>query len=166
MAVSLGLSLLPYKPWEMMTQGRPEPVGRWSAPTMVSSPQSTLISERSSGLGPFCLGGAVAGVKYTGVRTTEHVVIRRGGGMAETDPVRQERFILRSEGLDLRVFAAVPANEEVASPCVQIHHGGGGFDPLYEQMAQQLARHGFLGVALIHRGYPGSEGCQQYGKGE
>lgn len=86
--------------------------------------------------------------------------------MAETDPVRQERFILRSEGLDLRVFAAVPANEEVASPCVQIHHGGGGFGPLYEQMAEQLARHGILGVALIHRGYPGSEGCQQYGKGE
>jgi len=33
-------------------------------------------------------------------------------------------------------------------------------------MIETLARRGFAGIAMIHRGYPGSEGRQEYGQGE
>lgn len=86
--------------------------------------------------------------------------------MRRAEGIRQERFVLCSEGLGLQVFVATPQEGSVLLPTVQIHHGGGGFDPLYEQMAVSLAQRGFVGVAMVHRGYPGSEGHMEYGKGE
>lgn len=86
--------------------------------------------------------------------------------MGRTEQVRQERFVLRSDGLRLQVFVAIPRESARTLPSVQINHGGGGFDPLYEQMAVALAQRGFVGVAMVHRGYPGSDGHMEYGKGE
>lgn len=51
-------------------------------------------------------------------------------------------------------------------PSVQIHHAGGGYEPIYEQMASELAARGIVGITMIHRGYLGSEGEMEYGKGE
>lgn len=76
-----------------------------------------------------------------------------------------EVFKLDSNGIRLRVFVAVPRGEG-PFPAVQIHHAGGGYEPIYEQMAKQLALLGIVGIAMIHRGYPGSGGVMEYGKGE
>ena len=51
-------------------------------------------------------------------------------------------------------------------PLVQIHHGGGGYESIYEEMAMEMAQNGIVGVTMIHRGYLGSEGEMEYGKGE
>ncbi|GAB4275803.1 MAG: hypothetical protein Kow0092_31480 [Deferrisomatales bacterium] len=85
----------------------------------------------------------------------------------DDDLVRCERWTLISQGLSLPVFAAWPAGGPAGPwPTVQIHHGGGGYDPLYEHMARSLAALGFVGVTLVHRGYPGAQGRMEYGKGE
>ena len=81
-------------------------------------------------------------------------------------PFRTEVFMLESQGLKLRVFIAVPEPLEDPMPLVQIHHGGGGYEPIYEEMAMEMAANGFVGAAMIHRGYAGSEGEMEYGKGE
>lgn len=84
----------------------------------------------------------------------------------EDKPVKTEVFMLESEGLRLRVFLAVPAAGQGPFPLVQIHHPGGGYDPVYEHMSMQLSECGIAGAAMIHRGYPGSEGEMAYGGGE
>jgi len=86
--------------------------------------------------------------------------------MMRTDGVRQERFVLTSDGLGLQVFVASPESENKPCASVQIHHAGGGYEPIYEHMAVQIARRGMVGITMIHRGYPGSGGRQEYGKGE
>ena len=86
--------------------------------------------------------------------------------MQHADQFRQERFVLRSSGLELQVFVAIPPSSARPLPSVQIHHGGGGFEPLYEQMATALAQRGLVGIAMVHRGFPGSDGHMEYGKGE
>jgi dipeptidyl aminopeptidase/acylaminoacyl peptidase len=70
-----------------------------------------------------------------------------------------------SEGLKLRVFLARP-EEEGPFPTVLVNHGGGGMDDVYEEMCLELAGRGCLAAAMTFRGYPGSEGRQEYGKGE
>ena len=80
--------------------------------------------------------------------------------------IHQEVFMLDSEGLDLRVFLACPESGSEPLPSVQIHHAGGGYESIYEHMAVDLAEKGFVGVAMTHRGYPGSDGEMEYGKGE
>ena len=80
--------------------------------------------------------------------------------------VSTEDFYLRSEGLELKAFAARPDEGQGPFPAVQIHHGGGGYEPVYSSMAEALALNGIIGVTLIHRGYPGSQGHQEYGGGE
>ena len=80
--------------------------------------------------------------------------------------VSREDFLLHSDGLRLSASVTLPGSGQGPFPCVQIHHGGGGFDPSYSRMARWLAERGFVGVTLIHRGYPGSEGRMEYGKGE
>jgi len=78
----------------------------------------------------------------------------------------KEHFTFISEGLKLRGFIAVPESSLPTLPSVQIHHAGGGYSAVYEHMAVDLARNGFVGVTIVHRGYPGSEGSMEYGKGE
>jgi len=80
--------------------------------------------------------------------------------------IHRERFVLSSEGVRLRGFLAKPPAARQPLPVVQIHHAGGGYEPIYEHMALELAQRGYMGVTLIHRGYPGSEGRMEYGKGE
>ena len=84
--------------------------------------------------------------------------------MAE-EGIRKEVFMLASDGIRLRVFLAMPPGSG-PFPSVQIHHAGGGYEPVYEEMATELAERGFVGIAMIHRGYPGSGGFMEYGKGE
>ena len=79
---------------------------------------------------------------------------------------RTEVFRLNSHGLSLGVFLAVPEPLGKPLPLVQVHHGGAGFESVYEDMAKELAQNGIVGAAMIHRGYPGSEGEMEYGKGE
>ena len=78
----------------------------------------------------------------------------------------KKRFTFQSEGLQLQGFMAVPESSLQRLPSVQIHHAGGGYEAIYEHMAKDLARRGFVGITMIHRGYPGSEGQMEYGKGE
>jgi len=78
----------------------------------------------------------------------------------------QDSFLLESEGLHLRVFTTMPAAWETPLPSVQIHHAGGGYETIYDHMAADLAQRGFVGITMIHRGYPGSEGRMEYGLGE
>ena len=85
--------------------------------------------------------------------------------MAEK-PFHTDVFMLESQGLKLRVFLAIPEPMETPMPLVQIHHGGGGYESIYEEMALEMAANGMVGAAMIHRGYPGSEGEMEYGKGE
>ncbi|MFC1896042.1 alpha/beta hydrolase family protein [Thermodesulfobacteriota bacterium] len=80
--------------------------------------------------------------------------------------VEIERFSLLSEALRLPVFVAFPKPVPEQCPSVQIHHAGGGYESIYEHMAVQLAERGFAGITMIHRGYPGSDGYMEYGKGE
>lgn len=83
----------------------------------------------------------------------------------QTD-IEKEHFVLSSNGLRLRVFLARPQASTRPLPSVQIHHAGGGYEPIYEEMAVQLAEKNYVGVTMIHRGYPGSDGEMEYGKGE
>ena len=80
--------------------------------------------------------------------------------------VKEEIFMLQSEGLRLRVYMAIPQVGSKPFPSVQIHHAGGGYEAIYEHMARLLAERGIVGVAMIHRGYSGSDGEMEYGKGE
>lgn len=84
----------------------------------------------------------------------------------QKDGIQTETFMLRSDGITLRVFVASPRGDSPPLPSVQIHHGGGGYEQVYEHMAVDLARSGFVGITMIHRGYPGSQGQMEYGKGE
>jgi len=84
----------------------------------------------------------------------------------KSEGTETERWVLHSEGLRLRAFTAAPQKDGGPFPCVQIHHAGGGYEPVYEHMAVELAQRGFVGATMIHRGYPGSEGQMEYGKGE
>ncbi|MGA2403623.1 MAG: prolyl oligopeptidase family serine peptidase [Syntrophobacteraceae bacterium] len=84
-----------------------------------------------------------------------------------TYSIREKKhFTFQSEGLSLQGFMAVPESSLRRLPSVQIHHGGGGYEAIYEHLAEDLARRGFVGITMIHRGYPGSEGRMEYGKGE
>ncbi len=80
--------------------------------------------------------------------------------------LERKRFTFESEGIKLQGFMAVPEAPAQLLPSVQVHHGGGGYSTVYEHMAENLAMNGFVGIAMIHRGYPGSEGKMEYGKGE
>ncbi|MFO7964426.1 MAG: prolyl oligopeptidase family serine peptidase [Desulfobacterales bacterium] len=80
--------------------------------------------------------------------------------------IHTERFTLVSEGLRLKGFWARPRDAAGPLATVQVHHGGGGYETVYEDMAVEYAREGMVGVTLIHRGYAGSEGEMEYGKGE
>lgn len=51
-------------------------------------------------------------------------------------------------------------------PTVLVNHGGGGMEILYEEMCIELAERGYAAAAMTFRGYPGSDGRQEYGKGE
>lgn len=82
------------------------------------------------------------------------------------ESIIRDSFLLTSQGANLRVFTAVPARGTTPYPCVQIHHAGDGYKSIYSHMIDDLARHGFAGIAMIHRGYPGSGGRQEYGQGE
>ena len=84
----------------------------------------------------------------------------------QADNIVINRFVLESDGLNLQVFTAFPAAGEPPYPSVQVHHGGGGYDDVYTHMIEDLAKRGFIGIAMIHRGYPGSGGRQEYGRGE
>ncbi|MGD8946081.1 MAG: prolyl oligopeptidase family serine peptidase [Desulfobacterales bacterium] len=84
----------------------------------------------------------------------------------EEKGIEKEVFMLESDGLKLRVFVAIPDPASQPLPSVQIHHAGGGYESIYEHMATELAKRGIVGVTMIHRGYPGSEGQMEYGKGE
>jgi len=80
--------------------------------------------------------------------------------------IETEAFMLQSDGIALRVFVATPRPVNAPLPSVQIHHGGGGYEQAYEHMALEMAQRGFAGITMIHRGYPGSQGQMEYGKGE
>ncbi len=82
------------------------------------------------------------------------------------DSIETESFILKSDGIALRVFVATPRQVTAPLPSLQIHHGGGGYELIYEHMAEEIARLGFAGITMIHRGYHGSQGQMEYGKGE
>ena len=82
------------------------------------------------------------------------------------DNIVKDSFLLESEGLHLPVFTAMPASWETPLPSVQIHHAGGGYETIYDHMSADLAQRGFVGITMIHRGYPGSEGRMEYGLGE
>lgn len=84
----------------------------------------------------------------------------------QSEGIVRNSFLLKSEGLNLRVFTAVPTAGSPPWPAVQIHHAGGGYESIYTHMIEDLARRGFVGVSMIHRGYPGSDGSQEYGQGE
>lgn len=84
----------------------------------------------------------------------------------EKNGIEQEIFMLQSEGLLLRVFMAIPKSGAGPFPSVQIHHAGGGYETVYEHMAVELAEREIIGITMIHRGYPGSDGEMEYGKGE
>jgi dipeptidyl aminopeptidase/acylaminoacyl peptidase len=84
----------------------------------------------------------------------------------QSDSIVRNSFLLKSEGLNLRVFTAVPTTGSPPYPSVQIHHAGGGYEAIYTHMIEELAKRGFAGVSMIHRGYPGSDGFQEYGQGE
>ncbi len=86
--------------------------------------------------------------------------------MKKKGEIQKESFQLKSEGFQLSVFIALPKSDLRPFPSVQIHHAGGGYEPVYEEMAEELAHQGIIGVTMIHRGYPGSEGQMEYGKGE
>lgn len=70
-----------------------------------------------------------------------------------------------SEGLKLKVFMAKP-DEKARFPAVLVNHGGGGMERVYEEMCIELAETGYTALAMTFRGYPGSQGRQEYGKGE
>jgi len=74
-------------------------------------------------------------------------------------------FHLLSQGLRLRVFMA-RLEDKAPLPVVLVNHGGGGMDTLYEKMCVNLAERGYVAATMTFRGYPGSEGRQEYGKGE
>ncbi len=84
----------------------------------------------------------------------------------QAENIVRNSFLLESEGINLRVFTAFPTIDAGPYPSVQIHHAGGGYENIYTHMIEELATRGFAGVAIIHRGYPGSGGCQEYGQGE
>jgi len=84
----------------------------------------------------------------------------------EPENTKTDVFMLKSERIHLRVFLAIPEPASGQLPSVQIHHAGGGYELIYEKMAVQLAKLGIVGITMIHRGYPGSEGEMEYGKGE
>lgn len=92
--------------------------------------------------------------------------MRANGNPSAAKAVEREEFVLHSEGLRLAVSVALPKGVPGPFPSVQLHHGGGGFDPSYGRMAVWLAERGIAGVTLIHRGFPGSEGRMEYGGGE
>lgn len=70
-----------------------------------------------------------------------------------------------SEGLKLKVFMAKP-DEKARFPAVLVNHGGGGMERAYEEMCIELAETGYTALAMTFRGYAGSQGMQEYGKGE
>jgi len=74
-------------------------------------------------------------------------------------------FDLLSQSLRLKVFMAKPEGK-APLPAVLVNHGGGGMEILYEGMCIKLAEGGYAAAAMTFRGYPGSEGRQEYGKGE
>lgn len=49
---------------------------------------------------------------------------------------------------------------------ILVNHGGGGMDTFYEQLVSFFARKGYAAAAMTFRGYPPSEGRQEYGDGE
>ena len=65
------------------------------------------------------------------------------------DNIVKDSFLLESEGLNLRVFTAIPAAWETPLPSVQIHHAGGGYEMIYDHMAADLAQRGFVGITMI-----------------
>ena len=79
--------------------------------------------------------------------------------------IETSHFHLLSQGLRLRVFMARP-EDKAPLPAILVNHGGGGMDALYEKMCVRLAERGYAATAMTFRGYPGSEGRQEYGKGE
>lgn len=78
----------------------------------------------------------------------------------------ERRLTLHSQGLELPVYTCLPTQSGRAFPAVQIHHGGGGYDPFFEELARRFAANGFVGVAMEHRGFAGAPGAMEYGKGE
>ena len=72
---------------------------------------------------------------------------------------------LRSEGLKLSFFMA-RQEKKGSLPLVILNHGGGGMSDTDEHMAISMAYLGYVAVCLSFRGYYGSEGRQEYGKGE
>lgn len=82
------------------------------------------------------------------------------------DGVRTEQFLLENEGLRLPVKIFGPAGPARRLASVQIHHAGGGYEPIYDHMAADLAARGMVGITMIHRGYPEAGGSMEYGKGE
>ncbi|MFQ5925106.1 MAG: alpha/beta hydrolase family protein [Dehalococcoidia bacterium] len=74
-------------------------------------------------------------------------------------------FEFLSEGLKLKVFMAKP-EEKGRFPAVLVNHGGGGMDEVYEEMCIELAGTGYAALTMTFRGYVGSQGRQEYGKGE
>nr|HID58169.1 S9 family peptidase [Desulfobacterales bacterium] len=73
--------------------------------------------------------------------------------------------VFESEGLKLRLFTA-RLDKKGPLPLVLVNHGGGGMDDIYEHMSVHLASLGYAVACLNFRGYYGSEGKQEYGKGE
>lgn len=82
-----------------------------------------------------------------------------------SDAVTFTNSTFLSEELKLKLFTAQP-RESRPCPVVLVNHGGGGPEPTYEGMCLQLAEIGYYAVAMTFRGYYGSEGNQEYGKGE
>lgn len=72
---------------------------------------------------------------------------------------------LRSEGLSIHYYHARPQTGG-PFPLILLNHGGGGFDVFYEQLTRFLARQGYAVAAMAFRGYPPSQGQQEYGDGE
>ncbi|MHB1418739.1 MAG: alpha/beta hydrolase family protein [Bacillota bacterium] len=73
--------------------------------------------------------------------------------------------MLVSEGLNIYYYLARPLVDQPFS-LVLINHGGGGMDVFYEQFTRYLAHHGYVAAAMVFRGFPPSEGAQEYGDGE
>lgn len=72
---------------------------------------------------------------------------------------------LLSQGQRLKVFLVYPG-EQGPFPTVLVNHGGGGMESVYEEMCLYLAEKGYIATAMTFRGFPGSQGNQEYGKGE
>jgi dipeptidyl aminopeptidase/acylaminoacyl peptidase len=81
------------------------------------------------------------------------------------EEILAQYYWLESEGLRIYYYFTRPLNGG-PYPLILLNHGGGGMDLYYEHLARFLAKKGYAVAAMVFRGFPPSEGLQEYGNGE